>query len=138
MQLSEIVEKIQASAVATLNQMVINTLGAVERQVVDQIGDFRQLTQESDAVVERFENNMNNHFNELLDKEITRDDAVFNFETLSLVQDEELEVIVALEGMVNAARNEHLPVFISFNTRLSSLFPRKRIDESSNPWIQNR
>jgi len=42
-------------------------------------------------------------------------------------------VMVALEGMVNASRNEHLAVFISFNTRLASLFPRKRIDESTNP-----
>lgn len=113
--------------------MVEKALNSVERQVVDQVGDFKHLSQQSDDVMMRFVTFMNNNFDELLDKEVVKDEAIFNFETLSLVQEEELEVIVALEGMVNAARNEHLPVFISFNTRLSSLFPRKRIDESSNP-----
>ena len=116
--------------------MAMQTIASVERQVVDAIGDFRALSQQSDEVITRFENNLNNNFDELLDKEIIKQDAIFNFETLSLVQEEELDVLVALEGMVNAARNEHLAVFISFNTRLGSLFPQKRIDESSNPLDQ--
>ncbi|MDA0979327.1 MAG: DUF1631 family protein, partial [Proteobacteria bacterium] len=131
--MSEIVEKIQKECIDTLAQMITDTISKVERQVVDQIGDFKSLSQQSGAVVQRFVTNMNHHFDELLDKEIIKDEAVFNFETLSLVQEEELDVIVALEGMVNASRNEHLPVFISFNTRLGSIFPKKRIDESSNP-----
>ncbi|HAK50416.1 MAG TPA: hypothetical protein DCM54_00710 [Gammaproteobacteria bacterium] len=81
----------------------------------------------------RFVTNMNHSFDELLDKEIIKEEAVFDFETLSLVKEEELDVMVALEGMVNYSRNDHLPSFISFNTRLNSLFPRKRIDESTNP-----
>lgn len=113
--------------------MVAATITAVERQVVDQIGDFKSLSQQSGDVQARFVKNLSDDFDKLMDREVIKDEAVFNFETLSLVKEEELEVIVALEGMVNAARNEHLPIFISFNTRLSSLFPRKRIDESSNP-----
>lgn len=113
--------------------MVSSTIVAVERQVVDQIGDFKSLTQQAGQVQERFEKNISYRFDELLDKDSVKDQAIFSFENLTLVLEEELEVIVALEGMVNAARNEHLPVFISFNARLSSLFPRKRIDESSNP-----
>ena len=40
--------------------------------------------------------------------------------------------------MVNTARNEHLAVHIGFNTRLSALFPRKRLDESTNPLDPNQ
>jgi hypothetical protein len=131
--LLEIIEQIQQASVQRLGQMAMQTVADVERQVVDTIGDFKALSQQSGDVISRFEKNMNNYFDELLDKEIIKEDAVFSFETLSLVQEEELDVMVALEGMVNASRNEHLAVFISFNTRLASLFPRKRIDESSNP-----
>ncbi|MBO6566618.1 MAG: DUF1631 domain-containing protein [Pseudomonadales bacterium] len=131
--MSEIVEKIQKATVRTLNQMAHDVISDTERQVVDAIGDFKSLTRQSDEVLMRFVSNLNNNFDELLDKETFKDEAVFNFETLSLVQEEELDVMVALEGMVNASRNEHLAIFISFNTRLASLFPRKRIDESTNP-----
>ena len=131
--MSEIVDKIQAASVSRLNLMVQQTIANVERQVVDAIGDFKSLSQQSNQVIDVFTSNLNAHFDDLMDREGDREEAIFNFETLSLVQEEELEVMVALEGMVNASRNEHLPVFISFNARLSSLFPRKRIDESSNP-----
>lgn len=113
--------------------MLQEALNGVERQVVDQIGAFRTLTQRQDDVLMSFVVNMNDHFDELLEKETQKPATIFDFETLSLVQEEELDVMVALEGMVNASRNQHLATFISFNTRLSSLFPGKRIDESSNP-----
>lgn len=129
----EVIERIQQAAVDKLGQMATRTIASVERQVVDTIGDFRVMSQHSSEVITRFETNLNNNFDELLGKEVFKEDPIFNFETLSLVQEEELDVMVALEGMVNAARNEHLAVFISFNTRLAALFPGKRIDESSNP-----
>ena len=128
-----IVDKIQKESSELLANLVMQTLSHVERKVVTQIGDLKSLSQQSDAVIDRFVNNIGYSFDDLMDRESNRDDAVFSFENLSLVQEEELEVIVALEGMVNAARNTHLAVFISFNARLSSLFPKKRIDESSNP-----
>lgn len=113
--------------------MLQASLDGVERQVVDQIGAFLSLSLQQDQVLERFSINLNHNFDELLDKEIIKDEQVFDFENLSLVLEEELDVIVALEGMVNYCRNDHLTNFISFNTRLNSLFPRKRIDESTNP-----
>ncbi len=128
-----IVDKIQKESSELLANLVMQTLSHVERKVVTQIGDFKSLSQQSDAVIDRFIKNIGYSFDDLMDRESNRDDAVFSFENLSLVQEEELEVIVALEGMVNASRNKHLAVFISFNARLSSLFPKKRIDESSNP-----
>ena len=131
--MSEIVDKIQKASVDRLSQMVQKTIASVERQVVDDIGDFKSLSQQANEVLDRFVANVGYAFDDLMDRESIKDEAVFSFENLSLVQEEELEVIVALEGMVNASRNKHLPIFISFNARLSSLFPRKRIDESTNP-----
>jgi hypothetical protein len=130
---SEIVEKIQKDSIRRLQGLLQVALDGVERQVVDQIGSFLALSQKQDDVLMAFVINLNDTFDKLLDKEVIKDEAIFDYENLSLVQEEELDVMVALEGMVNASRNDHLPSFISFNTRLNSLFPRKRIDESSNP-----
>jgi|TARA_B100000315_G_scaffold242745_1_gene265310 hypothetical protein len=55
------------------------------------------------------------------------------FEALALGEDQERELLVAVEGMIAYARNEHLTSFISFNTRLNSLFEGNPVDEASNP-----
>ena len=75
---------------------------------------------------------MTDLFAELAGKPRASREAV-NFDTLSLIQEDELEAMVTVEGMVAAARNQHLPHFISFNTRLNALLEDKRVDESSNP-----
>jgi hypothetical protein len=130
---SDLVELIQKNSISTLREMTGEVLSSVEKQIVDEIGGFLALREQQGDVIEAFVTNMNNCFDELLDKEVIKQEAVFDFETLSLVQEEELDVMVALEGMVNACRNDHLANFISFNTRLNSLFPRKRLDETNNP-----
>ncbi len=131
--MSDIVEKLKEKSVAELTAMLRDVLLKAEKSIVDQIGGFLSLSQNQDEVLSAFAHNMNNYFDELMDKPIDKVEPVYNFETLSLVQDDDLEIMVALEGMVNAARNAQLPNFISFNTRLNSLFDNKRIDESSNP-----
>ena len=131
--MSDLVELIQKNSISTLHEMANKALTGVEKQIVDQIGGFLALREQQDDVLNTFVTNLNNCFDELLDKEVIKQEAVFDFETLSLVQEEELDVMVALEGMVNACRNDHLANFISFNTRLNSLFPEKRVDETTNP-----
>lgn len=131
--MSQIVEKIQKASVNTLKVMVQQVLTDVEHYVVDRIGEFLALTDQRDDVLMSFVTNVNQHFDELLDKDTFREEAVFDYETLSLVQEEDLETMMALEGMVNYSRNEHLSHFIGFNTRLNSIFPRKRIDETNSP-----
>ena len=111
--------------------MLQEALAGVEHEVM--IGSPKSLSQHQDDVLMGFVTNLNANYDELLGNATTKPEAILDFETLSLVQEEELDGIVALEGMVNAARNDHLPNFISFNTRLNALFPQKRIDESSNP-----
>ena len=123
--MSDIVDKIQKAAVRRLNQMAQQVLDDTGPQITDPSEDFKARSQQSNEFLMRFVTNLYNNFDELMGREVTEEQTIFNFETLSLVQEEELDLIVALEGMVNAARNEHLAVYIGFNTRLSSLFPPK-------------
>ena len=116
-------------------QQVLDDTGP---QITDPSEDFKARSPQYNEFLMRFVTNLYNNFDELMGREVTEEQTIFNFETLSLVQEEELDLIVALEGMVNAARNEHLAVYIGFNTRLSSLFPQKRLDESTNPLDPNQ
>jgi hypothetical protein len=80
----------------------------------------------------QFVENMHDKFDELLGK-LQKKTVVLDDESLTLVQEDELDNMVAIEGMIAAARNLHLPSFISFNTRLNALFTNTRVDESTNP-----
>ena len=80
----------------------------------------------------QFIDNLNLEFDKLTGK-VKKERQVVDFETLSLVAEDELNAMVAVEGMIANARNMHLPSFISFNTRLNALFTDIRIDESTNP-----
>ncbi len=113
--------------------MLSEMLSKVASGGYDDVGAIMTLSMNLDEILSAFHQGMVNHFEELLGRETEKPEPVYNFETLSLVQDDDLEVMVALEGMVNAARNAQLATFISFNTRLNSLFDNKRIDESTNP-----
>lgn len=66
------------------------------------------------------------------DKKKSSDNSI-NFDDLSLAGDEDRELTAAVEGMIGFARNEHLTGFISFNTRLNSLFEGNQVNEASNP-----
>ena len=123
---SDVVEKVQKSAVRTLYQLVKEvTEGDASGMLFGQVGTI---------LLEEFITNMNLEFDDLMGRRAPRDNVV-DFETLSLVQDEELTAMVAMEGMIAAARNQHLPSFISFNTRLNKILADQqiRVDEASNP-----
>jgi hypothetical protein len=81
-------------------QQVLDDTGPL---IIDPIEDFKALSQQSNEILMRFVTNLYNNFDELMGREVTEEQTIFNFETLSLVQEEELDLIVALEGMVNAA-----------------------------------
>lgn len=125
--MSEVLTRVQDTAIRGLSSLVVRTLSNP-----DYISPIPALTQNQDDILGRFMDNMAALFNELAGTKQRERESV-NFETLSLVQEDELEVMVAVEGMVAAARNQHLPHFISFNTRLNALLEDRRVDESSNP-----
>lgn len=130
---SEVIEKLQEQSVKSLCGMLGDVLSQAEREVVDQIGDFLSLSQKKDELIGVFADNLNGYFDDLLGKESKKQPAIVDFETLSLIDEDEMEVMVALEGMIAHSRNQHLPSYISFNTRLSDVLPDTWIDEATNP-----
>lgn len=122
--MSEVVEKVQKASIRSLNRLV--------QEVLEDSSSALPLNQGRDDILMRFIENMHDKFDLLLGKQ-EKEAVILDYESLSLVQEDELDNMVAIEGMVAAARNLHLPSFISFNTRLSALFTGTRVDESTNP-----
>ncbi len=122
--MSEIIEKLQNVTIRTLSRMV--------QEALTENNNVLAVSQNQDDILMQFIDNMNLAYDKLVGN-IKEERAIVDFETLSLVQDDELTAMVAVEGMVANARNLHLPSFISFNTRLNALFTDIRIDESTNP-----
>ena len=122
--MSEILEKLQNATVRSLSRMV--------REALDETSHILVVNENLDDILMGFMDNLNRDFDKLTGKYV-EERQVVDFETLSLVQEDELNAMVAVEGMVANARNLHLPSFISFNTRLNALFTDIRIDESTNP-----
>lgn len=102
------------------------------QEVFDENSSQEQISQTRGDMLMHFMDNMNAEYDELQGVNKKRKSSI-NFETLTLIQEDELSAMVAISGMVSAARNMHFPSFISFNTRLNSLFTYIRIDESTNP-----
>lgn len=122
--MSEIVEKLQKAAISSLNLSL--------QSVLDENNQSLAISRNRDKILKNFVDNMNRTFDKLTGKH-KEDIVAVDFESLSLVQDEELMAMVAVEGMVAASRNQHLASFISFNTRINSLFEDNVVNESTNP-----
>jgi len=76
--------------------------------------------------------NLNRYFDDLTAHRITEQE-IDEYGNLSLVDNDYLEAIIAMEGMVNHARNCDIQQYISFTTRLQTLFPNSQINETNNP-----
>ena len=122
--MSEILEKLQQLTVRSLSRMV--------REALDETNHILVVSEHQGDILMQFMDNLNFEFDKLTGKAVAERQVV-NFETLALVADDELNAMVAVEGMVANARNLHLASFISFNTRLNALFTEIRINESTNP-----
>jgi hypothetical protein len=90
------------------------------------------LREEAHQIAERFLKSLNAHFDSLTTL-APNEDSVEDYDDLSLVDNDYLEAIIAMEGMVNHARNCDIQQYISFSTRLDSLFENVHIDETNNP-----
>lgn len=94
--------------------------------------DGQTLFDQREAVEKRFKKLFEENFDNLvLDKSEQR--RSLDYSSLSLVQESDLEAMIALEGMVAHARNCDIYQYLCFNTRLDSLFFSTRIDESNSP-----
>jgi hypothetical protein len=90
------------------------------------------LMAERDAILQRFASGIESKFDdltELTSKEIN----ILDYGSLSLVEEADLEAIIAMEGMISHARNCDISEYLSFTTRLDTMLHGTRIDESNNP-----
>jgi len=119
-----LVESLQKTVICTLQHLIQTVVN--ESEGVALFGSAR------DPLAEQFITHINSAFDELSTTQPKKSTTV-DFDSLSLVQEDELNTMVATRGMIAAARNKNLPDLISFNTRLSAVIEIKQIDESSNP-----
>jgi len=137
--MKEVVDKVRLVAVRSLTRKVVTALENATLQIEASAMQFTNvqlppIREESRAVAERFMTNLNEYFDALTTfkvKNLEIDDA--DYDKLSLVDHDYLEAIIAMEGMVNQSRNSERPQYVSFTTRLDSIFPNLTVNEINNP-----
>lgn len=135
--MKEVVNKVRQVAVRALTRNVVSALENSTLQIEAQAMQFTNvhlppIREESRAIAERFMTNLNDYFDALTSFK-AKENEESDFDKLSLVDHDYLEAIIAMEGMVNHARNSDRQQYISFTTRLDSIFPNLTIDETNNP-----
>lgn len=90
------------------------------------------LMAERDAILQRFVIGIESKFDELTESS-SKEINVLDYGSLSLVEEADLEAIIAMEGMISHARNCDISEYLSFTTRLDTMLHGTRIDESNNP-----
>ena len=88
------------------------------------------LVQQKDDVMFGCMENTEKYFDELdtgQPGEAPDDEDSLDYEKRSLMQDDDMGIMVAFDGMIASSRNKHLPNFISFNTRLNAIAAAPRV-----------
>ena len=105
--MKEVVTKLKLTCVSALTRQVLLALDNARLQIEAQTQKFSgtqlpPLREESTAVAERFMHNLNRYFDDLTAHRITEQE-IDEYGNLSLVDNDYLEAIIAMEGMVNHA-----------------------------------
>lgn len=135
--MKKIVDKVKFLSVKSLTRLVLVALENADLQIRSQSMKFTKtvippLREEAHPIAERFLKNLNGHFDALTTL-VPRENPVDGYDDLAVADNDYLEAIIAMEGMVNHARNSDIQQYISFGTRLDSLFENVHIDETNNP-----
>ncbi|GJM12434.1 MAG: hypothetical protein DHS20C12_08370 [Pseudohongiella sp.] len=132
----EILSTVRDAMAARLSGLVSEALSDANMVIANEPAGKRSrdlnLLNERDAILERFATNMRAYFDGLTGV-VSKDVNVLDYGSLSLVEEDDLEAIIAMEGMISHARNCDISEYLSFTTRLDTLFYGTRIDESNNP-----
>ncbi|MDA0689014.1 MAG: DUF1631 family protein [Proteobacteria bacterium] len=94
--------------------------------------DGTRLLDGVDGVLDRFSTLLIDNFDCLVQYK-EKKASVFDYGNLKLVEEADLEAMIAMEGMIAHARNTDIHQYICFSTRFGSLFVSTHIDESNNP-----
>ena len=124
---------------AALCSLVEEALDGACKDMRDQTStaiDGQTLLDESDKVLARFKQELEKNFTELVEFSIRMDldnSSTLDYGNLRLVEEDDLEAIIAMEGMIAHARNTDIEQYLCYTTRLDKLIARTKIDESNDP-----
>jgi hypothetical protein len=137
--MKEHLDKVKFAASKALTRLMMKALDDARLQIEAQTMRFAgakppPIAEESGGIAERFMNSLHDYFEELTtlvfqDTEIEPD----SYDNLSLVDHDYLEAMIAMEGMVKHLRDKEIKGMRSFLTRLETMYPNIRIDETNNP-----
>ncbi len=124
---SDIVGRIQQTALGILKEQFDQVLFGIETDMFPLISSDRE-----DAIF-RFSEQIEKLFQRISGDKKSRNSKEIDFDSLSLILEDELEVVMAVEGMVAAARNKYLPLYVNFNARMNELLQHSKLNELNNP-----
>lgn len=137
--MKEYLDKVKFATTKSLTRLIMKALDDARLQIEAQAMRFvgaklPPIAEESQGITERFITNLHNYFEELTtlvvkDEEIEPD----SYDNLSLVDHDYLEAMIAMEGMVKQLRDGEIKGMRSLLTRLETMFPNIRIDQTNNP-----
>lgn len=93
--------------------------------------DGKTLLNESDKVLASFKQQLEKNFTELVKFSSRMDldiSSTLDFGNLRLIEEDDLEAIIAMEGMIAHARNTDIEQYLCYTTRLDKLIPQTKID----------
>lgn len=132
----KILKAVSDAMAISLSELVSEALSDANMTIANEPAGKRSrdlnLMNERAAIVERFAGGIRGYFDALtgvVEKQVN----ILGYGSLSLVEEADLEAIIAMEGMISHARNCDISEYLSFTTRLDALFYGTRIDESNNP-----
>lgn len=135
--MKKVVDRVKFHSVKALTRLVLAALENASLQVAAQAMKYTNtklppIREQSHTVAESFLMKMNGSFDALTVQAPPQEDPTKGFDEIALDEDY-VEAVIAMEGMINHARNCDIQQTLSFSTRLDSLFENLHIDETNNP-----
>jgi hypothetical protein len=135
-QAKALIPKIKSVVVPLLQEQVVTAIDdacLAMRNQTSTAMDGQTLFNGKNDVKSRFLERFQLNFDRLVGLAELPEVNLLDYSNLSLVEEGDLEAIIALEGMVAHARNSDISEYLAFSTRLDALFYGTHIDESNNP-----
>lgn len=131
-----VIPEIKAEMTTMLQKQVIKAVedaSVAMRNKTATAMDSKTLFDAKTTLADNFASNLAANFDRLLGKSEQAEVNILDYGKLSLVEEADLEAIIALEGMIAHARNCDISEYLAFSTRLNELCFGIHIDESNNP-----
>ena len=131
-----VINQVRDAVIASLSKLVQQAVADAGGEIANLPATPAQKTTvnlfpEREPIARRFADKLRSYFDSLTGE---KSRAVnLDYSSLSLVGEDDLEAIIAMEGMVAHSRNSDISQYIRFTMRMNSMFYGLDIDESNNP-----